>query len=109
MAELQNREDLPAPRKTEPDAFVAPHLPGANNISEGERARVKPPSIMTRRHFPRLETAPSGQDNSREVVRGWSSRPRRFFSLCYCPDRAVQVRGPEDQVHVVAVGVVVTV
>ena len=40
MAELYDREDLPAPRPTQADASVPPHLPGASEMSEYERARV---------------------------------------------------------------------
>lgn len=40
MAELYDREELPAPRPIEADAPVPPHLPGASEMSEYEKARV---------------------------------------------------------------------
>ena len=40
MAELYNRDDLPAPRQAEIQAPVPPHLPGASEMSDNEKARV---------------------------------------------------------------------
>lgn len=40
MAELYDHEDLPAPRQTEPHAPVPPHLPGASEMSDYEKARL---------------------------------------------------------------------
>lgn len=40
MAELYDHEDLPAPRPAEPEAPVPPHLPGASEMSDYEKARM---------------------------------------------------------------------
>jgi len=40
MAELYDQEDLPAPRHAETEAPVPPHLPGASEMSDYEKARV---------------------------------------------------------------------